>query len=75
MSEAIAKRFRKTFNKKFKKQIEEKVKELAENKYKSLLEEKDKLIKFIARQRDIVFLIGIGLLISNIIFGIMWLCK
>ena len=79
MSESKDRKLKQLFKRNFRNKIEEITQKVVDDKVqKKLLEGKEyqKMVRIIARQRDIVFLIACGLLISNIIFVIMWLlCK
>jgi hypothetical protein len=72
MSEQINKKFKRTFAKNFKQQLQESAEKLVSDKIKKEFENMKAEKFYIARQRDIIFLFSIGLLIGNIVFIILW---
>ena len=72
MNNQKSKKFRQEFKATFKDKIHEVAEKLVTDEVQKKLNTKDKLINYVARQRDICFLIGIVLLITNVVVIWLW---
>lgn len=75
MSERKEKNLKRLFKKEFKEEIRKVAKQQVDEKIEKIYNENTEMknmVKVIARQRDIVFLIACGLLISNILWFVLW---
>lgn len=75
MSEKKEKNLKRLFLNKFKDQIHEEAKKQVTEHVEKKIKGLEKMVRVIARMRDIIFLIACGLFISNIVFIWLWVVK
>jgi hypothetical protein len=75
MNQQKSKKFRQTFNKNFREQLEKTTKELVNKKIQEKINTLQNNLNYVAKRHDIMFVISCVLLISNIVFIILWLVK